>query len=309
MKVSATMLAPAMITRLRRIATIYDIIHIHHPDPMATLALFLSGYKGKVILHWHSDIIKQKKLLKLYSPLQNWLIERADLIVGTTPVYVQHSAFLKEYQHKINYIPIGVLPIYSTSSLVEKINKDYLGKKLIFSLGRLVEYKGFEYLINAAKYLPDSYQIIIGGKGPLKKDLEYIISENKLGDKVKLLGFLSDEEAFGYFHACDMYCLSSIQKTEAFAIVQIEAMSCGKPIITANIPESGVSWVNQHLESGLICKAKSSEDIARSISLIGDNIELYDKLSKGALSRFEKQFHRDVMINKAIQLYSEILVN
>ena len=93
-KVAATMLSPAMIFRLRKINKEYDIIHIHHPDPMACLALFLSGYKGPVVLHWHSDILKQKMLLKLYSPLQNWLLRRAKVIVGTTPVYVQESQFL-----------------------------------------------------------------------------------------------------------------------------------------------------------------------------------------------------------------------
>jgi rhamnosyl/mannosyltransferase len=82
------MVSPAMVSHLRMIASEYDIIHVHHPDPMAALALRLSGYQGKVVLHWHSDIVKQKKLLSLYLPLQKWLIRRADLIVGTTPVYL-----------------------------------------------------------------------------------------------------------------------------------------------------------------------------------------------------------------------------
>lgn len=96
------MLSPAMIFRLRKINKEYDIIHIHHPDPMACLALFLSGYKGPVVLHWHSDILKQKMLLKLYSPLQNWLLRRAKVIVGTTPVYVQESPFWKTYSAKLS---------------------------------------------------------------------------------------------------------------------------------------------------------------------------------------------------------------
>src|SRR5690606_28494093 len=72
--VAATKLAPKMISKLRAIAKNYDVIHIHHPDPMACLALYLSHYKGKVVLHWHSDILKQKTLLRLYKPLQDWLI-------------------------------------------------------------------------------------------------------------------------------------------------------------------------------------------------------------------------------------------
>lgn len=306
-KIAATMLAPEMIFRLRKIAPEYDIIHLHHPDPMAALALFLSGYKGKVILHWHSDILKQKTLLKIYKPLQNWIIKRADLVVGTTPVYVQKSIFLNEQQHKINYIPIGVLPIASRADLVEQLRVKYANKKIIFSLGRLVEYKGFEYLIKSARYLSDKYKIVIGGKGPLKESLESIIEQYGLQDKVELLGYLSDDEACAYFEICDQFVLSSIMKTEAFAIVQIEAMSCGKPIVTADIPGSGVAWVNRHQESGLICERKNAEKLAKNIKLIGENEELYKKLSDGARRRFEKFFHRDVMIDKTLELYRLLL--
>ena len=307
LKVAATMLAPAMITRLRKIAHQYDIIHIHHPDPMATLVLYLAGYKGKVLLHWHSDILKQKTLLKLYKPLQNWLINRANLIVGTTPVYVEQSEFLKNQQDKIDYIPIGVLPLVSNQNTVKRIRNENIDKTLVFSLGRLVEYKGYEYLIKSAKYLPDNYKIVIGGKGPLKNELENLIVENNLQDKVQLLGFLSDEDAYAYFEASHMFVLSSIMKTEAFAIVQIEAMSCGKPVVTAEIPGSGVSWVNKNNSSGLICEIKNSEDLAKKINLIGDNAELYQKLSEGATDRFATYFHRDVMIDKAVKLYSQLL--
>lgn len=307
MKIAATMLAPAMITRLRKIADDYDIVHIHHPDPMASLALYLSGYKGKVVLHWHSDILKQRNLLRIYKPLQTWLINRANLIVGTTLVYVSQSNFLKNYQHKINYIPIGVLPIQPNDVIVQRISNENIGKTLIFSLGRLVEYKGFEFLIESAKYLPENYKIVIGGKGPLKEKLESIIVKNNLHDKVELLGFLSDEEAYGYFAASHVFVLSSIARTEAFAIVQIEAMSCGTPIITCDIEGSGVSWVNKHQNSGLICEGKNSLELAKNIILIGEDDVLYDNLSLGAKNRFKTYFHRNVMIEKTIELYTSLL--
>ena len=307
LKLAATMLAPAMIARLRKIAKDYGIIHIHHPDPMAALALFLSGYTGKVILHWHSDILKQKTLLKVYKPLQSWLINRADIIVGTTPVYVEQSPFLSKYQQKIDYIPIGVLPIVADKSRVQAIRKANEGKVLVFSLGRLVEYKGFDYLIQAARYLPEYYKIVIGGKGPLHSSLAELIQVHNLEEKVELLGFLSDEEAYAYFEASAMYVLSSTMKTEAFAIVQIEAMSCGKPIITAHIPGSGVSWVNENEISGLICERNNSEDLANKINLIGNNGLLYSRLHEGARSRFENYFHRDVMIDKTLSIYNKLL--
>lgn len=152
-----TTIAPSMVTRLRRIAKDYDIIHIHHPDPMAAMALRLSGYKGKVVLHWHSDILSQKALLRFYLPIQNWLIKRADTIVGTTPVYLAESPYLQGVQEKCRCIPIGIEPVISDSAREQEIRNEYSGRRIIFSLGRLVEYKGYRYLIEAAKYLDDSH--------------------------------------------------------------------------------------------------------------------------------------------------------
>ena len=113
---------------------------------------------------------------------------------------------------------------------VRAIREKYNGKKLIFSVGRLVGYKGHKYLIDSAKYLPEDYVILIGGNGPLFNTMQQQIEEENLNDKVVLLGRLSDEELADYYGACDLFCLSSIWKTEAFGMVQIEAMSCGTTI-------------------------------------------------------------------------------
>lgn len=200
------MLSPAMIFRLRKIRKEYDIIHIHHPDPMACLALFLSGYKGPVVLHWHSDILKQKMLLRLYTPLQNWLLRRAKVIVGTTPVYVKESPFLENIQRKVTSIPIGIDEMKPIPERVAQIKERYAGKKIIFSLGRLVEYKGYEYLIQAARRLTDDYVILIGGRGPLQEYLQALIDELGVADRVKLLGFIEDDDLPDYFGACDLFC-------------------------------------------------------------------------------------------------------
>lgn len=308
-KVASTMLSPAMVYRLRKIRKEYDIIHIHHPDPMACLALFLSGYKGPVVLHWHSDILKQKRLLKLYAPLQNWLMRRAEVIVGTTPVYVRESPFLEDIQRKVTSIPIGVDEMKPSSERVSQIREKYAGKKIIFSLGRLVEYKGYEYLIRAARRLSDEYIILIGGKGPLWEYLQALIDELGVADKVKLLGFIEDRELPDYFGACDLFCLSSIWKTEAFGIVQIEAMSCGKPVIAMNIPESGVNWVNMDRFSGLNVKPEDADALAEAITAVLTDKALYEKLSQGARKRYETMFTKELMTELCLNLYRMVLNN
>ena len=305
-EVAATMIAPSMVLKLKQIAKNYDIIHVHHPDPMAAFALLCSGYKGKVVLHWHSDILKQKSLLKLYMPIQKWLINRADVIVGTTPVYVKESPYLQEVQHKVTYLPIGVCHLESPIKQVMDLRRKYLGKHIVFSLGRLVPYKGFAYLIEAAKHLDDNYMVLIGGTGPLRDELQAQIETLGLQDRVKLLGYVSDVELPAYFEACDLFCMSSVMKTEAFGIVQIEAMSCGKPVVATKIPESGVSWVNQDGVSGLNAEPCDAEDLAKCIRGILADENDYARFSKGALDRYKTVFTQEQMIHKCLDIYKKL---
>lgn len=307
MKVAATMISPAMVFSLRKRCREYDIIHVHHPDPMACLALFLSGYTGKVVLHWHSDIEKQKTLLKLYRPLQSWLLKRADLVVGTTPVYTAESPCLAAVQQKTVCLPIGIDPVLPQPELTERLKQRYLGKKIVFALGRLVAYKGFGYLIEAANYLDDGYIVLIGGEGVLMHDLSDAIKAHRLEERVKLLGRIPDEELPAYFGACTLFCLPSVQKTEAFGIVQIEAMSCGKPVVATRIPQSGVPWVNVHGWSGLNVAPKNAQELADAIRQIAGDERTYKRFATGAEARYRETFTKEKMINNVLDIYNNRL--
>ena len=305
MKKAATMIAPKMVTWLRKHKDEYDIIHVHHPDPMACLALRLSGFKGRVILHWHSDILKQKTLLKFYAPLQRWLIRRADTIIGTTPVYLKESPYLQEDQGKTVAVPIGIEPVTFDPTLAEQWKKRYPGKKLVVSIGRLVPYKGYPYLISAARQLGPGYQVLIVGDGPIRESLENDIRINGVEGTVKLLGYVEDNEAHALLAACDVFVLSSVMKTEAFGIVQIEAMSLEKPVIATKIPESGVSWVNADGVSGLNVPVRDATALAEAIRRICSDDSLHQVLAQGARSRYLENFTIERMIEKTIKVYND----
>lgn len=307
-KMYATMISPAMIWRLRRIADRYDIIHIHHPDPMAALALRLSGFRGKVVLHWHSDILRQKKLLRLFRPLQDWLIARADTIVGTSPAYIAHSPWLTGVQHKCVCVPIGIRPIPMPDvEKVEALRDSFPGKKIVLALGRLVGYKGFEFLVDSAQYLPDDYVIVIGGDGPLRESLQQRIDSQHLGDKVKLAGFVADEDLPVYFYASSLFCLSSVERTEAFGVVQIEAMSCGMPVIATEIPGSGVAWVNAHGRSGLNVPPRNPVALAAAIVAATASANMHRTYRRGARLRYEEIFTETDMLDNILNVYNTIL--
>ncbi|MBP5235707.1 MAG: glycosyltransferase, partial [Bacteroidales bacterium] len=168
-----------------------------------------------------------------------------------------------------------------------------------------VPYKGFEYLVQAARNLPDDYIVLIGGKGPLDSKLRGMISAAGLEDKVKLLGFMAKEDVPGYFGACDVFVLSSVMKTEAFGIVQIEAMSCGKPVIATRIPESGVSWVNEHGYSGLNVGIMDPEALSDAITSVCSDNKIHEKFSNNAINHYLSVFTEKGMISNFLNLYEE----
>lgn len=304
----STSISFSLIAELRKIHQQYDIIHVHLPDPLTALALFLVNPTCKIVIHWHSDIIKQKQLLKLFLPIQHWLLKRADAIIGTSPKYIQESPQLKEYLHKCTPIPIGsALQQNPSEDLVKLVQQKYQNKKIVFALGRLVYYKGFTFLIEAAKQLPNDMVVVIGGTGPLEKQLKRQIEKNGLHDKVILAGRIAMQELPAYYQACFVLCFPSTHPSEAFGVTQIEAMSFGKPVISTEIPRSGVSWVNQHLESGLIIEKENATAIANAINLLSKDEALYKQLSVKAKQRYQLYFKPEQMIQKVSDLYHHIL--
>lgn len=307
--IASTPLSFNLIKTLNKIQNNYDIIHVHLPNPMANLAVFLIRSKAKIILHWHSDIIKQKKLLKLYSPLQTWLLKRADKIVITTPTYLEGSDTLKKYENKIVCIPIGIdsKELFIDQNTLNSLKNKYKGYKIIFSLGRLVYYKGFEYLIETVKSLPNDIIILIAGIGELKEKLQEHISKHNLQDRVKLLGKIPFEELGAYYQLCDIFCLPSTERSEAFGVVQIEAMAFGKPVISTSIKGSGVDWVNLNNVSGIIVPPKDTNRLAEAIMELLTDEKKYQLLSIGAKKRYEEVFTKDKMVDSFKSLYLEIL--
>ena len=307
MEAKATQIAPSMISTLRKICKGYDIIHVHHPDPMAAVALYSSGYKGKVVLHWHCDIVRQNKLLVFFRPLQDWLIRRADIIIGTTPVYIQHSSALRDVQKKCCSIPIGVYETYKDLTLTQEIQRRYNGRRIVFTLGRLVLYKGYEYLIEAAKYLSDDYVVLIGGTGHQHNHLEELIAKNGLKDKVFMLGHIPEKQLGTYFDACKVFCLTSIDKREAFAIVQAKAMSHARPVVSTDIPESGVPWVNQHGFSGLNVPPRNAKAVAEAIQEVCEDEVRYSQYCQQAYERYKEFFRMEDMISAHKALYEKLM--
>jgi len=308
-KLLSTSLAPAMVWHARRICDDYDVIDVQMPDPMAALALWFARPRAKLVVRWQSDVVKQRRALKLYQPLQRWLLRRADAIVATTPPYAESSPWLQEWKQKIEIIPNGISDVAPSGSeaLAERLRQQHAGKCLIFSLGRMTYYKGFDVLIDAAAALPDDCVVLVGGGGELLDAYRTQVASRGLAGKIAFLGRISDEETLAYYAAADVFCLASTVRAEAFGVVLLEAMAMGKPLVTADIPGSGVPWINIDGVTGFTTPVGNAAALAAALDSLLHDEALAQRMGAAARQRFLQHFTAPTMVMRTIDLYRRLL--
>ncbi len=291
----------------RKMAANSDVVHIHVPFPLADLALLLSGFKGTVAVSWHSDIVKQKKLLKLYAPLLRSLLRRADIIFVATKGHIKGSDWLRPYARKCRVLPYGVnvgdyLTIPEKPLLTGKCtNKDSVK---IFFTGRLVYYKGVDVLLKAfrAANLRNA-ELFIAGSGELEDSLRQYARRSGIGDKVHFLGFLDDDDLKQAYADCDIFVLPSVEKSEAFGIVQLEAMASGKPVINTRLP-SGVPYVSIHGRTGLTVPPKDYRILAAAMRTLAADEAKRKKYGEAARKRAAECFDEKTIIDRLYKYLS-----
>lgn len=300
-------LSVSFLRLFRKMSANADIIHIHVPFPLADLALLLSGYSRKVIISWHSDVVKQKKLLMLYKPLMKYLLNRADCILVATEGHINGSEFLPEYRHKCRILPYGITPeiylnIKKIPFLTEKATNPESIK--VFFTGRLVYYKGVDILIKAFRKVKDNCELFIAGTGILESELKEKVRKYGMNDRVHFLGFLPEEQLKQAFSDCDIFVLPSVERSEAFGIVQLEAMIYGKPVINTRL-SSGVPYVSIHEKTGITVMPYNTRELASAINILRKNKSLREKMGKNAQKRVLDYFNEKNIIHNLYKIITD----
>lgn len=268
-----------------------DYIIFHYPNPFfARILLHYIPKETKLILYWHLDIIRQKILGKIFHFQNIALLKRADKVIATSPNYIDGSWYLSKYKSKCIIIPNCIdenrlLQTPKAKELAEKIRKENEGKTICLSVGRLVPYKGYNYLIKSAKKLGENYTFYIIGDGEQRTALQ---RQSKNCPSVKFLGKLADDELKAYYIAADIFCFSSITKNEAFGIALAEAMYFGLPAVTYTIPGSGVNYVSLNGETGLEVPNRDTVAFANAIQELSNPDKKSDFGKKAYLRIMEK---------------------
>lgn len=301
-------LAPKLPFELSAIAGRYDLIHVHMPDPLAALALWWARPRGRVVLHWHSDVVRQRLMMPLYAPLQRWLLARADAVIATSPPYAEASAALAPWRHKLHVIPLGIAdPLERLEpARVQTLRNAHAGRRLVAALGRMTYYKGFDVLIEAATQLPPDVRVLIGGSGAGFAACEQQVRQRGLEDRVFLLGDIDDAEVPALMAAAELFCLPSTERAEAFGVAMLEAMAMGRPAVCARIPGSGVPWLNRHGETGLVVPPGDAAAMAAAIGELLADPARARQLGAAARARYEADFRAEQMVDATLALYRSL---
>lgn len=279
-----------------------DVLHLHCPNVDAFWPLFLaSARRLPWIVHWHSDVVPLvgevalKGASLLYRCFEQALLRQARWVVATSPPYLETSRPLRPWRAKCRVIPLGVdperlpLPPIDRLENARKIWGQASSLRLL-CLGRLTLYKGHEILLEAVSRVPCATLLVVGS-GPNENSLRRHVARSRAGHRIRLLGFRPDADVQALLSTAHVLCLPSIERTEAFGLVLLEAMRYGKVLVVSDIEGSGMTWLVHTYKVGCVVPAGNVDAWARTLLHIASHKEEIERTGAWAQEVFHRFFH------------------
>ncbi len=297
----------------------YQIVHLHYPFLGGCLATALfklfRGKKAKLIFHYHMDLVGRNWkscIYKIYNFIYlPWLVRLADTVIVTSEDYLKTSLLApayQKYQAKFKILPNGVdinyfKPQAKDCALITK--HDLTGKKVILFVGALDSahyFKGVNYLIKAVEMMKrNDFKLIIVGEGDLRRVYEDMVDSYNLRAKVIFTGYVLDEELANYYNLCDIFVLPSIDQSEAFGMVLLEAMACAKPVVASNLP--GVREVVEKRKVGRLVRPKDVANLAEHLTILLDQPKLAKEYGQAGRQKVEQQYSWQKIVEDLLKIY------
>ena len=304
-RVLSTEMSPSYIPWMRRLPA--DLIHLHTPNPLGELGIFLLRHRGALLVTHHSDVIRQRGLRFLYGPVLNAVLGRADRIIVYTKRYMESSDTLRPFRDKCAIIPHGLdLREFEITPGIEARAAELRalhGERVILFVGRLVYYKGVDVLLKAVKDL--DARVLVVGEGPMREPLQALAVELGLGGKVTFLGEVAHAEKVALYRASAVFALPCTHRSEAYGQVQVEAQACRRPVVSTEI-DSGVPYVNRNGVSGLVVPPSDPAALGRALRTLLEDPELRARMGEAGRRRAEEEFSLERMMKDTLALYDEV---
>lgn len=306
-QISSTGFSASSFFRFAQLAKEADVIHYHFPWPFMDLVHFATRVNKPTVVTYHSDIIRQRNLLKLYRPLKNRFLASVDWIVATSPNYLATSDVLSRLAGKVSVIPIGIDKATYPQPTPNKLQywREKFGPKFFLFVGLLRYYKGLHILIEAAQ--DTDYPIVIVGAGPIEHDLKEQVK--KLGlHNIHFLGHLPDEDKVALLMLCYGILFPSHLRSEAFGVSLLEGAMYGKPMISSEIG-TGTSFINIANETGLVVPPSEPVAMRQALRYLWNHPEHAAELGRRAEARYWEKFTADKMVRSYVDLYLDLVNN
>ena len=282
-----------------------DVLHFHTPNPVGALAVLAARLTQPVVVTHHSDIVRQRILGPIASGAHALLYRRAAALVAATPRHIEYSSVLRRFAAKCGVIhfPIDAAPYGDAPARWDdQLPAEWQSDPLALFVGRLVYYKGLDVLLDALHSTARA-RLAIVGVGPLQARLVERVQAMGLAGRVKFLGAVSDERLRSLYKCARFLVLPSTATSEAFGMVQLEAMAAGTPVISTDL-KSGVPYVNQHKKTGLVVPPADAGALAGAMRTLLDDAAYASALGEAARQRVLAEFQIDRVIDAHIQLYA-----
>lgn len=296
---ASTPISWSLLMEMRKLKS--DVTHLHFPYPWGELAYLAFGH-GRMILTYHSDIVKQRSLLRFYEPFLWRVLGRAEAIVATSPDYVQSSPYLRRVAEKCVVVPCGIeVERFERADVarVEQLRRQ-LGSRAVLFVGVFRYYKGLRYLIEAMKDV--DAKLLLVGSGPLEAELRAQVAGSGLDDRVVFAGQVSDDDLPAYYQAADVYVLPASERSEALGLSLMEAMASGLPVVTTRLG-TGTSYVNVDGTTGLVVPPADPAALAAAINRLLDDDDARRRMGLAGHRRVRQLFSKEVVVGRMVDVY------
>lgn len=292
--------------RLKALAAQADIVHYHFPWPFMDLLHLAAGIDKPYVVSYHSDIVRQKRLLHLYRPLMRRFLDKADRIIAASPDYLETSDVLQAYRDKVEVIPYGLdkaaFPVPSAPRL--QYWTERCGPRFFLFVGVMRYYKGLHVLLEAVQ--GTDYPVVIVGCGPLEQELH--AQAKALGlNHLHFVGRVDEQDKVALLQLCTAFVFPSHLRSEAFGISLLEAAMFGRPMISCEIG-TGTSYINQSAETGWTVPPADPQALRVALAALWDNPQQAAEMGQRAEQRYWQLFTAERMGARMADVYRQLLV-
>lgn len=304
-QIASTGFSASAFLRFLQLAKKADVIHFHFPWPFMDVVHFVTRVKKPTVVTYHSDIIRQEHLLKLYRPLKRKFLASMDRIVATSPNYLATSDVLGMFSDKVSVIPIGLDKATYPQPTPDRLKfwRERLGSKFFLFVGVIRYYKGLHILLEAAQ--GTDYPIVIVGAGPIEQELKAQTAQLGLRN-IHFLGQLPDEDKVALLTLCYGVVFPSHLRSEAFGISLLEGAMYGKPMISSEIG-TGTTFINIGDETGLVVPPSDPVALRQAMSYLWEHPEEAADMGRRAEERYWKHFTAEQMVKSYVDLYDDLV--